>query len=47
MQGDFYVGKLAGSGVLGVVEDYTKLEYDSKRSRRRPPALPHPTLRQL
>jgi len=31
LKGDFYVGKLAGSGLVGVVEEYTKLELDNIR----------------
>mmetsp|Transcript_69284 Transcript_69284/g.184444 ORF Transcript_69284/g.184444 Transcript_69284/m.184444 type:complete len:149 (+) Transcript_69284:525-971(+) len=31
LKGDFYVGKLAGSGLVGVVEEYTKLELDEIR----------------
>ena len=31
LKGDFYLGKLASTGELGVVEDYTKREYDEER----------------
>ena len=31
MSGDFFVGKLQSTGELGVVDDYTKLEFDEMR----------------
>jgi len=31
LKGDFYLGTLATTGVLGVVEDYTRREYDDER----------------
>jgi len=31
LKGDFYLGKLAKTGTLGVVEDYTRREYDDER----------------
>jgi len=31
-KGDFYVGKLASTSALGVIEDYTRAEYDGESS---------------
>ena len=31
LKGDFYVGKLASTGSLGIVEDYTRKEFDDER----------------
>ena len=30
LKGDFYLGKLAATGKVGVVEDWTKREYDDQ-----------------
>ena len=32
LKGDFYVGKLASTGTLGVVEDWTRKEYNDERA---------------